>query len=362
MNDIAIPTAVMPTVAPPPSGGAAGSTADALGGETKKPVDDTAAPTDPFSALLAAVVASIAPAMPPAATPVDAPAAPTTSTADAGVPTAVTGLIPVLPPNTTAMPAGAGTDTATTTSGPEEVAPGASPPANAPAALPEPAAARAAQDALRSTPLLEDIAAPAAPVGQQLPARAASAPPGDAPTPTDEATRNRPAPIVTAPAHLAPPAAMPLDRVAVVDAPPPVEPPAAAAGPPHAQVVAHVSPVLRRPDGTYQVSVRLHPDDLGGVRVDVHLRDGEVSLQLQADTRAGHEALRQSLPQLRHALEATGVTTGSLDLGDWSGGQQSRPDASGRHSAPASSTETRPPEIAATADPAIDDAVVDVRM
>jgi flagellar hook-length control protein FliK len=98
----------------------------------------------------------------------------------------------------------------------------------------------------------------------------------------------------------------------------------------HTQIVSHVTPLLERTDGTHQVTMHLHPEQLGGVRVEVTLQRGEVSMHLRADTEAGHAALRDGLPALRTQLEAAGVSAGTLDLSDWTGTQQGPPDTPNR--------------------------------
>lgn len=80
-----------------------------------------------------------------------------------------------------------------------------------------------------------------------------------------------------------------------------------------AQLVPEVVAVHRRGvDGTHSLTVDITPEDLGPVRLHVELRDGQVELRLAGATDAAREALRAALPELRRALEAAGVGTGSL--------------------------------------------------
>lgn len=88
-------------------------------------------------------------------------------------------------------------------------------------------------------------------------------------------------------------------------------------------------------NGTYTVTVSLHPESLGTVQATVTGSDSRLSVQLVAATSDGAAALRQSLPELREALSANGqqaiVTlsgggsqgsgTGSLADGTPGGGQ-----------------------------------------
>lgn len=96
-----------------------------------------------------------------------------------------------------------------------------------------------------------------------------------------------------------------------VEAPAPVRPAL-----PAEQVAVAVTPLLQREDGSYHVSLRLHPEELGAVHVEVELRNGEVHLSMRADNEAGRETLRASLSSLRSELEAAGVRAGALDVGD----------------------------------------------
>jgi flagellar hook-length control protein FliK len=151
--------------------------------------------------------------------------------------------------------------------------------------------------------------------------------------PADDRTPDAPVITPTAATAAATPAAAP--RVDTPAAPGPVAPTPPPAPPAHSQVVSHVTPLLRQPDGTHQITMHLHPEQLGGVHVEVSLHAGEVSLHLRAETEAGHAALRESLPALRAEIEAAGVSAGTLDLGDWTGGQQGAPDTPSRQQGPA---------------------------
>lgn len=59
-------------------------------------------------------------------------------------------------------------------------------------------------------------------------------------------------------------------------------------------------------NGTYTVRISLHPESLGTVQATVTGGSTRLSVQLVATTNDGAEALRQSLPELREALSATG--------------------------------------------------------
>lgn len=59
-------------------------------------------------------------------------------------------------------------------------------------------------------------------------------------------------------------------------------------------------------NGTYTVTVSLHPESLGTVQATVTASDARVSVQLVATTSDGALAIRQSLPELHEALAAGG--------------------------------------------------------
>jgi len=59
-------------------------------------------------------------------------------------------------------------------------------------------------------------------------------------------------------------------------------------------------------DGVRQLSIALHPAELGALSVQVRLHDGSMSIQL-AGSSAATDALRAALPQLHHELQAAGL-------------------------------------------------------
>lgn len=134
--------------------------------------------------------------------------------------------------------------------------------------------------------------------------------------------------------------------------------------PPFEQVAVAVTPLLQREDGSYHVSLRLHPEELGAVHVEVELRNGEVHLSMRADNEAGRETLRASLSSLRSELEAAGVRAGALDVGDGLAGRTPDRQDQGRRDDRSSFT----PGIDAVVAPAPEtvtsgaDGAVDVRM
>ena len=81
------------------------------------------------------------------------------------------------------------------------------------------------------------------------------------------------------------------------------------------QVFGHVTRLVSRGDGTHRLMLRLHPADLGEVKVVLTVRDGTVDVALSAGPDA-REALRQGSPHLRALLELTGATAGDVVVRD----------------------------------------------
>lgn len=82
------------------------------------------------------------------------------------------------------------------------------------------------------------------------------------------------------------------------------------------QLATVLAPAARQPDGSYQVSIRLQPEELGTVHVALHLVNGTLSVSLHAEGDATRNLLRQNLHQLRAQLASAGLSTGSFDVGD----------------------------------------------
>jgi flagellar hook-length control protein FliK len=154
-------------------------------------------------------------------------------------------------------------------------------------------------------PVVTAAAAVAVAVAEPAAATVAEAP---------EPVREPDAPQPIAPAAPAPSA--PVARTEAAAAPRPVAPPRV-----HTPIVTAVLPLISRGDGSHQLSVRLHPAELGAIDLDVELRSGEINLRMRTETDAGREAIRAALPMLRSELEAAGVRAGTFDLGDRQSGQ-----------------------------------------
>jgi hypothetical protein len=79
-----------------------------------------------------------------------------------------------------------------------------------------------------------------------------------------------------------------------------------------------VARMASRGDGTHAMTLRLHPADLGEVRLTVVVRGDTVDVRIAAGAQA-REALQQGSAQLRSLLELSGHTTGQVVLRDLAG-------------------------------------------
>jgi hypothetical protein len=86
-------------------------------------------------------------------------------------------------------------------------------------------------------------------------------------------------------------------------------------GPVTDQVFGQVTRLVSRGDGTHRLMLRLHPADLGEVKVVLTVKGGAVDVTLSAGP-AARDALREGSPQLRALLELAGATTGQVTVRD----------------------------------------------
>lgn len=327
------------TVVPPPSA---------------PPVPLPAAPADPadpsaidsagvFAALVAALAPELTPGPPVVPAAVSAPVPDVRgSVVDAGVPSPGTSTgVPAPPvaadPALTELPAAAIEPAAAAARDPEETAPVAPPPVGAPprsAPDVEPATAAGPGTAIGG---IDVVATPVTALATAVVAGHAPArdEPGDGTSPIVPPMASAPGAV---PAGVPPNSAVatpaPVRGDAQLDRPP------APAPPPHAQIVAVVAPLRRRPDGIYRLGLQLEPEQLGRVRVDVELGAGEVHLRLHADDHAA-QALRDALPELRSSLQAAGLRPGALDVDGGGAGPFAEHHAE-RGQAPRSREDARP--------------------
>ena len=97
-----------------------------------------------------------------------------------------------------------------------------------------------------------------------------------------------------------------------------------------AQLATVLSPAARQADGSYQVTIHLQPEDLGAVRVDLHLEAGTVSVSLHAEGDATRDMLRQNLGSCASSSPDSGLSTGQFDVSGGTGGGAT---PSGQHQA-----------------------------
>jgi flagellar hook-length control protein FliK len=83
-----------------------------------------------------------------------------------------------------------------------------------------------------------------------------------------------------------------------------------------AQVTAAVGSMQKRPDGVYRVSVRLDPDELGPVHLDVEVHGTHLRVHLDAETDAARHTLKAGVDQLRASLEGAGTHSADVDVGN----------------------------------------------
>jgi hypothetical protein len=74
------------------------------------------------------------------------------------------------------------------------------------------------------------------------------------------------------------------------------------------------------PDGTHEVEIRLSPETLGDLKIDLRIHGGSMDAAVRAATPEAREALLREAPALREALASGGITLNSFDV-SLSGGQ-----------------------------------------
>jgi flagellar hook-length control protein FliK len=147
-----------------------------------------------------------------------------------------------------------------------------------------------------------------------------------APLPDPDLPVARPAEpgVAPAPTLLHPPLPAPPAPTAGATHPPttaPSAPPGLAE--PWVQVHEALGSLRHLADGTEQIRVRLHPDELGEVLVEVTARNGELRIQLVTETAAARNRLGADLDRLADQLARSGFSTASLDVS--TGGRDGRP-------------------------------------
>jgi flagellar hook-length control protein FliK len=101
-----------------------------------------------------------------------------------------------------------------------------------------------------------------------------------------------------------------LDRALTIESPAPTPLPA-----PVEMVAAALRTARPDPDGTWRVSLQLHPADLGEVNVVLEVRGGVVAVHVAADSAAARTLLNEHIGELRSSLQQAGLEAGSMDIG-----------------------------------------------
>jgi flagellar hook-length control protein FliK len=92
---------------------------------------------------------------------------------------------------------------------------------------------------------------------------------------------------------------------------------------PWEQLARAVESARRHQDGSHTMTVRLDPPELGTVELHLRVHEGQLSVHALTDSLATRDVISRALPDLRAALESSGLHTGSLDVGARSSGQGS---------------------------------------
>lgn len=70
-----------------------------------------------------------------------------------------------------------------------------------------------------------------------------------------------------------------------------------------------------------EADIRLNPSELGGLRIQLKMEQGEVQVQFLASQPQARELLDQALPRLREMLQQQGITLGQSQVGSFAGQQ-----------------------------------------
>ncbi len=68
------------------------------------------------------------------------------------------------------------------------------------------------------------------------------------------------------------------------------------------------------PDGAHDVEIRLNPEHLGNLKIELHIDSGRMDASLHADTNEARALLLREEPALREALRNAGVTLSSFNV------------------------------------------------
>jgi flagellar hook-length control protein FliK len=119
------------------------------------------------------------------------------------------------------------------------------------------------------------------------------------------------------------------------------------------QVAGPVLALRAGGDGSHQLIVALHPEDLGPVNVHVRIEGDLMTIQLASTSETAHDALRDALPQLRSELQSAGLNSSSVSVDLTGGGSGSGLGGSGPFANPrqGAGEPSRPGAAVPVADP-----------
>ncbi len=87
------------------------------------------------------------------------------------------------------------------------------------------------------------------------------------------------------------------------------------------QVVAGLD--LHRPQGDGEITIRLHPEELGELRINLRLENSQLSVEITAEKGVVRSALMENLDHLKEALGRQQLMVESFSVsssaGDWAG-------------------------------------------
>jgi len=74
--------------------------------------------------------------------------------------------------------------------------------------------------------------------------------------------------------------------------------------------------------GKSHLTIRLHPPELGRIRVEIELQEGQLKLKIEVENPELREALKHEAQDLERSLKDTQVDLGRLDVTDYQSGRQ----------------------------------------
>jgi flagellar hook-length control protein FliK len=78
-------------------------------------------------------------------------------------------------------------------------------------------------------------------------------------------------------------------------------------------------------DGEWKMKFGLRPANLGGVEIQLEMKDGKLNAMIQADNPLTRDLLQNSSQRLRDALENFGIQAGQVQIGHDNRGAQQNP-------------------------------------